>query len=183
MSNRYTEVVVLAEDERSANLLRKYAIRALGITNRRVRQEISPSGRGDAKRWVLDRYPIEVKAVRTMHRHTGLVVHIDADTGAVAERSRQLADSLRKHGQNDRGADERISHAIPRRQTETWLCVLTGTNADEIQDCKSLRLIPDFDGVVSQAALTLYELTRSNAPAPALPSLITLIPELRRLEA
>jgi hypothetical protein len=36
MSNRYTEVVILAEDERSANLLRRYVVRALGLTNRRI---------------------------------------------------------------------------------------------------------------------------------------------------
>ena len=183
MSNRFAEVVILAEDERSANLLRRYVQRALDIRNRRIRQEISPSAQGDAKQWVLDRYPIEVKALRTMHRLTGLVVHLDADTDTVARRARQLAAALKKSGQDPRQVTEPISHVIPRRHTETWLCVLTGAVVDEEQDCKRHRLLPDFDGVVQQAAHELYNMTRGEtAPVPTLPSLATAVPELQRLE-
>ncbi len=64
MSNRFARVVILAEDERSANLLRRYVMRALRLDNRRIRQEIAPSAQGDAKQWVLGRYPIEVKELR-----------------------------------------------------------------------------------------------------------------------
>src|SRR5438874_1830415 len=60
MSDRYAQVIILAEDERSANLLRRYVQRALDLNPRGLRQEISPSGRGDAKDWVLARYPTEV---------------------------------------------------------------------------------------------------------------------------
>jgi hypothetical protein len=183
MSNRYAEIVILAEDERSANLLRRYVLRALDINNRRIRQEISPSGRGDAKQWVLGRYPIEVKASRSMHRRTGIMVHLDADTETVTRRASQLADALTKAGQGAREADDRIGHAIPRRHTETWLCVLTGVDVDEEQDCKRGHLIADFDCAVAQAAPRLYDLTRPNAPPPTLPSLGAAIPELRRLEA
>lgn len=183
MSSRFAEIVILAEDERSANLLRRYVQRALHIQNRRIRQEISPSGQGDAKQWVLSRYPVEVKELRTMHRLTGLVVHLDADTDSVAERARQLAAALKTNGQTVRQAHERIAHVVPRRQTETWLCVLTKIEVDEEQDCKRDRLIRDFDGVVQQAALALYDVTRANAPVPTLPSLATAVPELRRLEA
>jgi hypothetical protein len=183
MSNRYAEIVVLAEDERSANLLRRYVQRALQINNRGIRQIISPSGRGDAKQWVIGQYPIEVKAFRARHRLTGLLVHLDADKETVPRRATQLADALKKNGLDDRAASERISHAIPRRHTETWLCVLTGVNVDEEQDCKRGRLIADFDGAVSQAAIALYQSTRPNAPAPAIPSLNAVVPELRRLES
>src|SRR5690242_20292171 len=115
MTDRFAVVVILAEDERSANLLRRYVMRALHIDNRRIRQEISPSGRGDAKRWILGRYPIEVKALRSKHPKTGLVVHVDADTETVAKRAAQLAGTLKDTGQEAREPDEWISHAIPRR--------------------------------------------------------------------
>jgi hypothetical protein len=183
MSNRFAQVVILAEDERSANFLRRYIQRALGINNRRIRQEISPSAEGDAKHWVLSRYPIEVKALRNKYPKTGLVVHLDADRESVARRAAHLAASLKNSEQEDRKANEWISHAIPRRQTETWLCALTGVVVNEEQDCKGQRVLPDFDKVVQQAALALYQLTRAHAPAPALPSLATAVPELRRLEA
>jgi hypothetical protein len=183
MSNRFTKVVILAEDERSANLLRRYVQRALHIdSNRRIRQLISPSAQGDAKHWVLGRYPIEVKELRSKHPKTGLVVHLDADNETVSKRAAQLAATLKSTGQDGREANEWISHAIPRRHTETWLCVLSGKIVDEEQNCKRECLLPDYDAVVQQAALALYELTRPNAPAPPLPSLATAVPELRRLE-
>lgn len=182
MSNRFTQIVIIAEDDRSANFLRRYVLRALNINNRRIRQEISPSAQGDAKQWVLHRYPIEVKALRRMHRKTGLVVHLDADTGTVVERARQLAAALKNDREGEREAIERVCHVIPRRQTETWLCVLSGVDVDEERDCKRERVLPDFDGVVQGAALRLYDLTRANAPAATLPSLATAVPELRRLE-
>jgi len=100
-----------------------------------------------------------------MHRRTGLVVHLDADTETVAERARQLADALRNSGEDNREANERISHAIPRRHTETWLCILMGQVVDEIQDCKRQRALPNFDAVVQPAARALYDLTRPNATA------------------
>ncbi len=183
MSNRFAEVVIVAEDERSANLLRRYVQRALHLGNRRIRQEISPSAKGDAKQWVIRQYAVEVKELRTVHRKTGLVVHLDADTDEVADRARQLATALKNDDQDERDANERISHAIPRRQTETWLCVLVGEDVDEEQDCKRDRRLPDFDRAVPQAALALYEATRPNAPIPTLPSLATAVPELRRLES
>jgi hypothetical protein len=183
MSDRYSQVVILAEDERSANLLRRYVLRALDVGNRSVRQEISPSGRGDAKQWVIGRYPIEVKELRGRHPKTGLVVHLDADTDTVAQRSSQLAEALKNHPQPARAAVERISHAIPRRHTETWLCMLNGMTVDELQDCKRNRLLPDFDAAVQPAALALYDLTRNNATPPGLPSLAVVVGELRRLES
>lgn len=182
MSNRFAQVVILAEDERSANLLRRYVQRALKLDNRRIRQEISPSARGDAKQWVLGRYSIEVKSLRGKHPKTGLVVHLDADKETVAKRATQLAAVLKSNGLNDRVQSEWISHAIPRRHTETWLCALTGATVNEEQDCKGLHLLPDFDAAVHAAALALYDLTRPNALAPSLPSLATAVTELRRLE-
>lgn len=126
MSNRFAQVVILAEDERSANFLRRYVMRALRIGNLRIRQQISPSGSGDAKQWVLGRYPIEVRALRTNHPKSGLVVHLDADVEPVAKRAMQLADMLKNANQDARGPDEWISHAIPRRHTETLAMHLDG---------------------------------------------------------
>jgi hypothetical protein len=182
MSNRFAQVVILAEDERSANFLRRYVMRALRICNWRIRQQISPSGSGDAKQWVLGRYPIEVRALRSKPPKSGLVVHRDADVEPVAKRAVQLASILKNAEQDAREPKEWISHAIPRRHTETWLCTLTGVAVDEDEDCKRQRRLPDFDAVVPQAALALFDLTRANAPPPALPSLAEAIPELRRLE-
>jgi hypothetical protein len=182
MSKRFAQVVIVAEDERSANLLRRYVQRALHLDNRRIRQLISPSARGDAKRWVLSRYPIEVKAMRGKHPKVGLVVHLDADNESVAKRAAQLAAALKSSEQDARAAKEWICHAIPKRHTETWLCALSGVAVDEERDCKLQPLLPDYDRVLQQAALALFDLTRPNARLPTLPSLVTAIPEFQRLE-
>ena len=85
MSARYANVIIIAEDERSANLLRRYVQRALGVDARRLRQRISPSGGGDAKQWVLRQYPVEVIELRRRLSHNCLLVHLDADTDQVFE--------------------------------------------------------------------------------------------------
>lgn len=183
MSNRYAQVVVLAEDERSANLVRRYIMRALHLDNRRIRQLTSPSAKGDAKQWVIGRYPAEVKSLRGRHPKTGLIVHLDADLESVDKRTAQLADALKASGLKARDSSERICHFIPRRNTETWLCSLTGLNVDEQQNCKWPGRLADFDAVVQQAALALYQLARPNVSAPALPSIAAAIAELQRLES
>jgi hypothetical protein len=182
MSDRYAYVTILAEDERSANLLRRYVQRAHGIGPRQVRQLISPSGSGDAKRWVLRRYALEVRELRRKHHRVGLIVHLDADTDSVQRRQDQMSQELQRDGAHPRSLDERIAHAIPRRHTETWLCVLTGIEVDEETDCKRHRLPPDPDLVVKPAAEALYQLTRNNADLPTLPSLIVAVAELKRLD-
>jgi hypothetical protein len=182
MSTRYATVIVVAEDERSANLLRRYAERALDANKWRIRQKISPSATGDAKQWVINRYSIEVKELRRMLSHICLLVHLDADVETVTRRLNQLSDALTNDGQIPRRQDERISHVVPRRHTETWLCALTGIGVNEDQDCKRQHLPREPEKAVKPAADQLYALTRANAPAPSLPSLAAAITELRRLE-
>jgi hypothetical protein len=182
MSDRYATVTILAEDERSANLLRRYVHRALDIGPRQIRQLISPSGQGDAKHWVLRRYGLEVKELRRKHHRVGLVVHLDADNESVDRRHRQLAEALEKDAMQPRADHDRVSHAIPRRHTETWLCILTGIAVNEERNCKKERMPAEPDQAVKPAADALYALTRPNATASNLPSLASAVPELRRLE-
>lgn len=181
MSDRYALITIVAEDERSANLLRRYVQRSLNKGPRQIRQLISPSGSGDAKQWVLRRYALEVKEVRRKHHRVGLIIHLDADTDSVQLRQDQLRQALQSGGLEPRAPGEPIIHAIPRRHTETWLCVLTGIIIDEETDCKRQRMPPDPDQAVKPAAEALYALTRPNAVAPPLPSLALAVPELRRL--
>jgi hypothetical protein len=182
MSSRYARVIIIAEDELSANLLRNYALRALDIDIRRVRQLIAPAGGGDAKRWILSQYPVETKELRRGLTHNCLIVHIDADTDTVATRQQELSEAMRIAGQLRRESDERISHVIPKRHTETWLCVLTGHHVDEADDCKRRRILSNPYTAVKPAAEALYASTRPSASPPPLPSMISAVPELRRLE-
>jgi hypothetical protein len=182
MRYRYANVILIAEDERSANLLRRYLQRALSVDNRRIRQRISPSASGDAKQWVISQYPVEMKELRRGLSQMCLILHLDADVETVATRLNQLANVLANDRQLPRRQDERVSIVVPRRHTETWLCVLTGVVVTEEMDCKRLRQPREPDRAVKSASERLFEITRPNAVQPPLPSLVTAVAELRRLE-
>jgi hypothetical protein len=107
-------------------------------------------------------------------------VAIDADTGDIAHRTRQLEQSLAVDGLTPRAGGERIIHLIPRRNIETWILNLNGNEVDEETDYRPQSL----DDLIVHAARTLFEWTRPNSALPvhSTPSLRAAIQELRRLE-
>ena len=197
MTDRIAQVIVIAEDGRSAQFLRRYVQRA--VSYREIRVQIAPKGQQSAYDWVIAQYPKEVAEQR--HRVSpkskniaALAVHVDADTNEVEQRMRQLADALQAaHGQS-RQRSERIAIAIPKRNIETWLHGLCDIEVDETYDFKrdvQHRIATNQrqrDRLCNQrigpAVNELYRLTRKNAPSPPgnMPSVATTVTELRRLE-
>jgi hypothetical protein len=152
MADRYTEVVILCEDLMHLNFVRRYLIHR-GVQSRRIRVNMSPSGRGAGAQYVIENYPLEVKALRSRsYLRVGLVAVIDADTSSVEDRLRQLRTSLMQHGQPDRGATERIALLSPKRNVETWIFYLLGNEANEEEDYK--RRVSTSDTKEAVAALT-----------------------------
>jgi hypothetical protein len=134
MADRYTEVVVLCEDIMHLNFVRRYLI-LRGIQSRRIRGSVAPPGRGAGAQYVIERYPIEVKALRSRpHVRAGLVVVVDADNLPVEERVRQLDRSL---GQPAREDAERIGILTPKRNIETWIFYLLGNTVNDDDDYKN----------------------------------------------
>jgi hypothetical protein len=174
--------VVLAEDERHQRLLRKYLYR-LGYQLRDIRFRPLPGGRGCGEQWVREGYAAEVKnyRARSARAKTALIVAIDADTGGVDRRLRQLREALEHSGVDARADDEVIVHLIPKRNVETWILCLSGRQVDEITDYKHEN---DVDKLIPAAAATLFEWSRMNATPTArcVPSLSAAIFEARRLE-
>jgi hypothetical protein len=105
-------VVVLAEDRRQQEFIRRG---------------------GSGEQWVRKQYATQVKAVRTRaaKASSALVIAIDADTGTVAARHRQLASLLEQASLSARSGVEPVVHLIPKRNVETWILCLTGTAVDE----------------------------------------------------
>jgi hypothetical protein len=137
MADRYTQVVVLCEDLMHLNFVRRFLIQR-GIKDRRIHGKISPSGRGAASQFVIETYPTEVQAIRSKpHLRAGLVAVIDADNQSVADRLRQLEQSLMQSGKSSRKADERIAALSPKRNIETWIFHLCGNAVDEETDYKN----------------------------------------------
>jgi hypothetical protein len=186
VSERIVSVIILAEDVRSANFLRRY-VKHLGsrINQRQIRVDTCSHGSGE--QYVRQKYPIEVaeqrRCVNGGFKSAALLVHIDADTETVSVEHRLLAKELKKTGQAPRESTEHIAIVVPRRHTETWLHGLCGTSVTEGQDCK--RELKDHDSKIANAAKELFQLTRHNAPPPPqnLPALNPAILELRRLES
>ena len=137
MADRYTQVVVLCEDYRHFNFVRRYLIQR-GINGRRIRGSVAPAGRGAGSQYVLKGYPKEVDAIRSRpHIRAGLVAIIDADRMSIEERLGQLDKSLSEDGQDERGKAERIGLLSPKRNIETWIFHLLGNAVDEEADYKN----------------------------------------------
>jgi len=175
-------VVVLAEDQRHQRFVRRYLYRK-GVSNHAIRMEPLPSGRGCGEQWVRERYSSQVQACRrrSARAKTALVVVIDADTGDVDWRLRQLRDAISQEGLAQRKEGEGIVHLIPRRNIETWILCLSGRAVDEDTD---YRCESGVDELIDDAAVAFFESSRINATMPTyfVPSLLSAIPEVRRLD-
>lgn len=138
----------------------------------------SRTGGGAGHAYVVAHYAGEVMARRRQHAATALVVHIDADTHAVADRHRQLAAALAAAEAPPRGADEPIAELVPRRNIETWIYALDddlaakiSTPLDEATPYPKL----EFESQCATAAVTFADHARRHADpgrASAVPSLL-----------
>ena len=180
--SRPSQVAVLAEDDRHQGFVRRYLYR-LGHSRHDIRFEPLPSGRGCGEQWVRERYAQAVRAYRARSARAGtaLIIAIDADAGDADRRLRQLREALEQAGLATRTDGEAIVHLIPKWSVETWILCLSGRQVDEITDYSQEG---DVDRLIPTAALTFFEWTRVNATPPArcVPSLLSAIPEVRRLE-
>ena len=175
-------VIVLAEDERHQRLVRQYLYQ-LGRSRHDIRFEPLPNGRGCGEQWVHERYPKAVLSYRgrSARAGTALIVAIDADTGDVEQRFRQLRKALDQEGIGARAEGEAIVHLIPKRNVETWILCLSGRQVDEDTDYSREGGI---DELIKPAAMAFFDWSRPNAAPPGhcVPSLLAAIPEVRRLE-
>ena len=175
-------VLLLVEDDAQKVLIRRYLV-ANGFLGHQIRALPTASGRGAGEQWVRKQYPQVVKQCRsrTTKAMTILIVAIDADSSSVAGRSRLLAESLTIEGLNPRGESEKISHLIPKRNIETWILCLTGSDVDEATDYRrDTRISAE---VLKRAAVKMLDWSRDESvrPVKAVPSLITARGELKRI--
>jgi hypothetical protein len=179
-----SQVVVLAEDNRQQQLVRRY-LRRCGLEPHAMRLLPCPAGSGSGEQWVRERFLEEVKAYRrrSAHAKTALIVIIDADNLSVQARMSQLDRKL-DDGLTDRiRADaEQIARLVPKRNIETWILCLNDRTVDEETDYS--RTGEEWAILVSSGVEALYGSTRPNAQLPAnwIPSLKLGVEELRILD-
>jgi hypothetical protein len=158
-------------------LVYRYLIKR-GVGSYAIRIERSPSGEGSAENWVRGRFAKEVNEYRKRHAETALIVVIDADTGTVQDRLRQLDEVLAGAVVTN---TEQIARLVPKRNIETWILCLNGHEIDEETDSKKKKY--DWRGLIPSAAETLFQWTRSKAEPPfhCIDSLRNGVRELKRL--
>ena len=118
---------------------------------------------------------------RATRANTALVVIIDADIFTIDKRIEQLGRELKDAGLSPRTPNEQIIYLIPRRNIETWVLYLTGSQVDEETDYKPESGI---DSKLRDAAAALLDYVRSHAvpPSPCPASLLQATAELKRLQ-
>lgn len=143
MSPRTIEVIVVCEDSQHEAFLRR-ALGGLGYHRRKIRVEKSPSGRGAADAWVLQRLPALLRVYRQRQVEHVVILMMDVDRSSLKERQQQLDDICRAQGVDPRAPDERVAVLLPGRNIETWLAYLNGKDVDETSAYAKLRFAGDY---------------------------------------
>jgi hypothetical protein len=107
---------------------------------------------------------------------------IDADSGSVEDRQRQIERALRDAEESARGPLEPILNLIPKRNVETWILCLNSLRVDEQSDYRHDARVSVHS--IKQAAGTLFSWTRPNAdiPGTCVASLRECLPEFDRIQ-
>ena len=116
MAERIANIILLVEDRNQETLLRRYMQR-LGHDNRNMRSQMSPRGQGSGEQFVREQYASQVRAMRRTSTKACLIAMVDADTGSVDDRRKQLERALRDAEEGPRSPSEPILNLIPKR---TW---------------------------------------------------------------
>lgn len=176
--------VVLCEDKLTERFVRKL-LGSLGFdTQRRFRFETAPAGSGSGEAWVRQRYPHEVRLLRSKRhqRDLCLLAIRDGDRLGVDVRKRELDAQLMVEELAPRQAQERIATPVPTWSIETWLLALIdGTELDEGEPYKAelSRRHGERSSAVIAAAVRAWG--EGGASAAALSSLRDGMNELGRL--
>jgi len=123
------QVVVICEDLQHEVFIRALLYRR-GFGPHDVRYESSTHG--DAKKFVRDRLPEEVNALRGYHgKSRMLIVMADADNLSVHDRLQTLDKALADLNITPIGQSDPVFYFAPKWEIETWLAYLGGQTVDE----------------------------------------------------
>ena len=123
---------ILGEDKRHVAFVES-TLKTLGFGRHAIRPLSVPAGRGDAKQWVRNQLPEQVKAMRQRNASARgyLIVITDADNGTVETRVRSLNAALTNGEQDHVSNDGPVEYWIPKWSIESWLLCLLASNCSE----------------------------------------------------
>lgn len=146
--SRNVRVVILCEDQQHEVFLRRF-FKNMGWTLRDLRRVPSPPGQGSAEQFVRERFPLELKGLRSKGgEQVYLVVMVDGDARGIAARRDSLNAACEQQGIPPPRDTDRVLICVPTWNIEAWLAYLGGEAVDETKsnyprldrsrDCESL---------------------------------------------
>lgn len=129
--SRNVRIVLLCEDAQHEAFAKKLLV-ALGWRLRDFRVVRAPSGRGSAEQYVRERFPIELRGVRSKRGEKAfLVVMIDGDDKGVSGRRASLDAACTERQIAPSSDADQLLVCVPTWNIETWLAYLDGQVVDE----------------------------------------------------
>ena len=126
--SKASQIIILCEDKAHAMFARRF-LKSWGVSPRKYTVLDYPNGKGSGKKFVKETLPREVKALRSRHPSTILLVVQDADELSVDQVKSDLDAMLVP----PRRKDEQIAYIIPKWHIETWIAYLHGDNVNEAE--------------------------------------------------
>ena len=122
-------IVLLCEDAATDTFVRRF-LRRRQFKARDIRTLPIPHGSQSGEQWVRQKYPSELKAIRS-RQNAFLIVVIDADTHTTQARRSQLDNECKTQQVPARKLADPVLIIVPRRNIETWFAYLNGCLVDE----------------------------------------------------
>lgn len=170
-------IVLLCEDTATDTFVRRF-LRRRQFKARDITTLPIPHGSQSGEQWVRQKYPSELKAIRS-RQNAFLIVVIDADTYTTQARRSQLDDECRNKKVPVRGPKDPAIIIVPRRNIETWFAYLDGESVDETVDYSTYKA-KDPRPFAEELYRMCHEAQKLRPPVP--PSLDESCREYRKLE-
>ncbi|MCY4258847.1 MAG: hypothetical protein OXC91_01105 [Rhodobacteraceae bacterium] len=167
--------ILLCEDKQTNAFVRRF-LKCRNLDLRDITTLPLPDGSQSGEQWVRQRYPRELKSIRS-RQNARLIVVTDADSGSTENRRKQLDRECIDQNIACRTDDDRVFVIIPRRNIETWLAYLDGTTVNENENYPRLHRERDCRPHVGK----LFKMCQENRLCqPVPPSLSDACREYRR---
>lgn len=171
-------IVLLCEDSQTDIFVRRF-LRRRNFSSRDIKTLPFPNGNQSGEQWVRERYPDELRAIRSVQR-AYLIVVTDADSGSTQNRRQQLNAECANKGVPLRNDSDPVLIFVPRRNIETWIAYLGGINVDEGTQYRKLKRKGDCAEHARRLHIMCHEKQRLREPAP--PSLQEACEECPKLQ-
>ena len=130
-------IVLVCEDTPTDSFVRRFLrrrqFRAHDITTLPV-----PHGSQSGEQWVRERYPNQLKAIRS-RQDAFLIVVTDADQHTTEQRRSQLDEECGRQGVPARTSKDPVIILVPRRNIETWFAYIDGESIDETLEYRAWK--------------------------------------------